>query len=123
MWTSLATCLIKPQYLLDQHYKDPAAVIAGTVLEEHVRRLCDKHVVSITDANGAPRKAQVLNQDLRQAGAYDKNDEKNVTAWFGLRNDAAHGQHAKYGEEQVRLFIASIRDFCHPSPSVELALA
>jgi hypothetical protein len=27
-------------YLIQQGYKDPAAVVAGSVLEEHLRKLC-----------------------------------------------------------------------------------
>jgi hypothetical protein len=30
------------EYLLEQNYKDPAAVVTGSVLEAHLRKLCDK---------------------------------------------------------------------------------
>ncbi len=30
-------------HLIEQKYKDPAAVITGSVLEEHLRKLCDKN--------------------------------------------------------------------------------
>ena len=33
------------QHLLDEEYKDPAAVMAGSVLEEHLRQLCQKHSI------------------------------------------------------------------------------
>ncbi len=31
------------QHLLEEGYKDPAAVMAGSVLEEHLRQLCQRH--------------------------------------------------------------------------------
>lgn len=105
-------------YLLDEGYKDPAAVIAGSTLEGHLRKLCDKHGVPTTDpTTGAARKASMLNADLRKAGAYDKSDEKSVTAWLGLRNDAAHGDYAKYVAGQVALLVDGVRDFIRRLPA------
>jgi hypothetical protein len=77
------------EYFLVEGYKDPAAVIAGGVLEEHLRKLCGKHGVTIP----AKPKLDMMNADLAKAGAYNKNDQKHVTAWAGLRNDAAHGNY------------------------------
>src|SRR5205823_14214682 len=60
-------------------YKDPAAVMAGGVLEQHVRNLCSKNSVSTaTDKNGdvVSRKLDALNADLQKAGAYDKTVQK-----------------------------------------------
>lgn len=105
------------QHLLDENYKDPAAVIAGSVLEEHLRKLCAKIGVQSVDAKGEPKKASLINSELRAAGAYDKNVEKSVTAWLGTRNDAAHGHYAKYEAAQVNLLIASIRDFISRLPA------
>ncbi|WP_437631082.1 hypothetical protein [Sorangium sp. So ce854] len=105
------------QHLLDENYKDPAAVIAGSVLEEHLRKLCIKHAIPTVDAKGVHKKAAVMNSELRACGAYDKNDEKSVTAWLGTRNDAAHGNYAKYLAQQVNLLIASIRDFIARAPA------
>lgn len=34
-------------YLIDEGYKDPAAVIAGSVLEEHLRQLCYKNKIDV----------------------------------------------------------------------------
>jgi hypothetical protein len=107
------------QYLLDDGgFKDPAAVIAGSSLEAHLRALCDKHGIATTDANNKPKKADTLNHELEKAGAYTgKLDLKNVTAWLGLRNDAAHGDYAKYQAGQVGLLISSVRDFMTRYPA------
>jgi hypothetical protein len=104
-------------YLLQQGYKDPAAVVTGSVLEEHLRKLCAKHNVDIVKTDGSPKKADSLNSDLSAAGAYSKLDLKNVTAWLDLRNKAAHGLYTQYTQEQVALMLQGARDFVlrHPA--------
>jgi hypothetical protein len=51
------------------------------------------------------------------AGRVHKNDQKQVTAWAGLRNDAAHGNYGNYTDEQVKLMVAGIRDFISRNPA------
>jgi hypothetical protein len=63
------------------------------------------------ELNGKSKKADALNSELAAAGVYSKLDQKNVTAWLGLRNHAAHGQYADYTKEQVALFLQSAGDF------------
>jgi hypothetical protein len=104
-------------YLQSEGYKDPAAVIAGTVLESHVRKLCDKHSISTVKPTGEPKKAEAMNSELGTSSIYTKLDQKNVTAWLGLRNQAAHGKYAEYTKEQVALLIQSIRDFITRNPA------
>lgn len=104
-------------YLLQERYKDPAAVITGSVLEEHLRCLCDKTGISTTKPDGSQKKAESMNTDLAAAIAYSKLDQKNVTAWLDLRNKAAHGKYAEYNEQQVALLIQSIRDFITRVPA------
>ncbi len=97
-------------YLHSEGYKDAAAVICGSVLEGHLRMLCEKHSIS-TSENGRPKKADALNNELAAKGVYSKLDQKNVTAWLGLRNHAAHGEYDKYTKEQVGLLLQNVRDF------------
>ena len=98
------------QHLHAEGYKDAAAVIAGSVLEGHLRKLCEKHGVSI-ETNGKPKKADAINSELAAKGVYSKLDQKNVTAWLGLRNHAAHGQYSEYTKDQVSLVIQATGDF------------
>lgn len=102
--------------LLDGGYKDAAAVIAGTSLEVHIRSLCGKNSVPI-DANGRPKKADVMNADLKKAGAYSALEQKNVTAWLHLRNSAAHGNYSDYDPKDVAHLIRGIRDFVVKYPA------
>ena len=102
------------EHLLSEGYKDPAAVIMGSVLEEHLRQLCSKFNIPTERAKNGdmiPKKADLLNSELASNGAYNKLDQKNVTAWLDLRNKAAHGEYDEYTEDQVKLMLNSVRDF------------
>ncbi len=103
-------------HLLTNGYKDAAAVIAGSTLESHLRQLCKKTSIS-TERSGKPKKADAINSELTAAGAYSKLDQKNVTAWLGLRNDAAHGNYSAYDKNQVALLVSSVRDFVTRRPA------
>ena len=106
------------QHLLNEGYKDAAAVIAGSSLEAHLRQLAQKTGISIITGEAAtPKKADRLNSDLTTANTYSKLDQKNVTAWLDLRNKAAHGQYGEYETRQVNLLIAGIRDFITRNPA------
>jgi hypothetical protein len=104
------------EYLLSEGYKDPAAVIIGSVLEEHLRQLCVKNGLPTT-AGGKPKKADQLNADLASASVYSKLDLKSITSWLDLRNKAAHGKYSEYTKEQVQLTIQGIQDFMTRNPA------
>lgn len=97
--------------LLGKGFRGPAAVVIGCVLEEHLRKLSARSDVAIEGETGRPRKAEALNADLAKAEAYSKLEQKNVTAWLGLRNDAAHGNHEAFDAKQVEALIRDVRDF------------
>ena len=105
------------EHFLETGYKDPAAVMAGSVLEEHLRQLCIKTGIDIErehDDRLIPVKADRLNADLAKedgCSGYSKLDQKLVTAWLGIRNHAAHGEYDKYTDEQVKNMIAGITEF------------
>lgn len=107
-------------HLLAEGYKDPAAVIAGAALEEHLRQLCKKSGVDVETQGKSgmhAKKADQLNSDLVGAAIYSKLDQKSVTAWLGLRNNAAHGKFGEYTKEQVMLMVSGIQDFIIRNPA------
>jgi hypothetical protein len=103
-------------HLNSSGYKDAATVIAGSTLEAHLKSLAAKFAVSTLTA-GKPIKADTLNADLARVNAYTKIDQKNVTAWLGLRNDAAHGNYGGYTQSQVTVLISSLREFISRNPA------
>lgn len=113
---TFASFLEMAEHLHEQNYKDAAAVLAGSVLEQHLRDLCDKNSMP-TMHSGKWKKAEALNTELAGANIYNKLEQKNVTAWLGLRNEAAHGNYANYDSQQVRSMIASITEFFTRHPA------
>lgn len=103
------------EHLLVNDYKDAAAVIAGSTLEEHLRQLCLRNSIETTikiDDRDVPKKADALNSDLGKANIYNKLDQKNITAWLDLRNKAAHGAYDEYNKEQVKTMLSGVGEFC-----------
>jgi hypothetical protein len=106
---------------LDQGYKDPAAIIAGSALEGQLRQMCKKVGLDVTyhdrDGEALPKKASMLNAQLTRAEAHSKLDEQSVTAWLAVRNKAAHGQCDWYVIDQVRLMVDGVRDYIQRHPA------
>ncbi|MBG6130728.1 MULTISPECIES: hypothetical protein [unclassified Aquimarina] len=102
------------EHLLENGYKDPAAVMIGSVLEEHIRQLCLKNGIDTTrerSGKNVPVSADSMNNELAKAGVYNKLDQKNITAQLDLRNKAAHGHYAEYDKSQVEVMYKSVLDF------------
>ncbi|MVM31197.1 hypothetical protein GO755_14235 [Spirosoma sp. HMF4905] len=103
------------KYLLDEKYKDAAAVMIGSVLEEHIRQLCGTYSIDITITNSRgdimPKKADLMNSDLVKASVYNALQQKQVTAWLGLRNSAAHGKYSDYTIEEIKLMYQGVLNF------------
>ncbi|MCB9149813.1 MAG: hypothetical protein H6641_13745 [Caldilineaceae bacterium] len=100
------------EHLLDAGYQDPAAVMCGGVLEEHLRQLCIKNGIEVVKGDKkVPHKADTLNAELAKNEVYSKLDQKSVTAWLDLRNKAAHGHYGEYTEDQVRNMLNAVTEF------------
>jgi hypothetical protein len=108
------------QHLIAEQYKDPAAVIIGSVLEKHLTNLCVKNGIDISskDAKGKIlfKKASVKNDDLAKKGVYNLLEQKTITAWLDLRNKAAHGKYSEYDLTQVKHMQQGITDFIVRNP-------
>jgi hypothetical protein len=108
------------EHLWNEGYKDPAAVITGGAIESHLRNLCNKHGIDIkikTNKGESPKRADQMNNELGSKGGYSKFDQKSVTAWLDLRNQAAHGKFNEYNKDQVHLMILGVRDFIARNPA------
>jgi len=88
-------------------YNAAAAVIAGTVLETTIRKICDNHQI----AQGKQDKLDKLNADLVKAGIYNSLVQKRVTALAAVRNSAAHGKVDEYRAEDVTSMIDEVARF------------
>jgi hypothetical protein len=102
-------------HLQTEGYKDATAVIIGSTLEAHLRKLCVTNLVSTDFKNPKgillPKKADVLNSDLAKANVYTGLYQKQITAWLAIRNSAAHGQYNDYNENDIKLMLQGVRQF------------
>lgn len=99
------------EYFLKEKYKDAAAVIIGSVLENRLRSLMSANNLDLIDQKGKHKRANTLNDELYKADVYGKLDQKNITSWLELRNLAAHGNYDQYEQDQVELMLSYVRDF------------
>lgn len=95
------------QYFLEEGYKMPAAVIIGSVLEDALFKLCLANGISLPKYP----KIDLMNSELAKKNIYGKNVQKQITAWAGIRNSAAHGKINEFSEEDVRTMIQGVINF------------
>lgn len=99
------------EYLLSEGYKDAAAVIIGSVLEDGLRKLCERASLPLVTESGKPLTIDPLNAQLAKAEIYSKLVQKQVTTWAHVRNRAAHGEFAEYTLEQVKMMLLFTQGF------------
>lgn len=99
--------LEQAESLLIDGYFQVAAVIAGAVLEDGLRKLCANRSITLP-----PRpKLDSMNVELAKAGVYDKLVQKQVTWLADLRNKAAHGEWDKFKREDAEEMLIAVRRF------------
>ena len=102
------------KYLLEEGYKDAAAVMIGSTLEEQLRQISLTNSIEIStekDGKEYPKKANLLNAELYKANIYNSLTNKSITSWLDLRNKAAHGQYNEYSKEEVNLMFLGVMNF------------
>ncbi|WP_045419310.1 hypothetical protein [Vibrio jasicida] len=99
------------EHLLNEGYKDAAAVTIGAVLEDGLRELCKKNDISIIKPNGSAMTIEPLNTELAKNEIYSKLVQKQVTSYAHIRNKAAHGQYEEYDKFQVEMMLLFVQTF------------
>ncbi len=95
------------QQLFDKGYYQPAAVVAGCVLEDGLKKLCTKNGIVL-----APKATMnPANDELTKKGVYNSLTQKKITALADLRNKAAHGQWNDFTKQDVESMIKDVRSF------------
>jgi hypothetical protein len=105
-----ASLIDQAEELLEKGYHQGAAVLAGAVLEQHLRSLCPTYGVSLLAPNGRPKTMEPVNVELRAAGAYDALQQKQLTFLIGIRNNAAHG--AGVTVDDARTLVRDVISLC-----------
>jgi hypothetical protein len=91
----------------------PAAVLAGAVLEKNLRVLCEQASPAIPTVKAGKgfKCMDALIDDLYQAKKVSLNFSKQLKAWAGLRNSAAHGRIGEFSKTDVERMITGVKDF------------
>lgn len=108
--------LEQAEELLNKGYYQPAAVIAGCVLEDGIRKLCKRKNIFIINQGNKQiliDKATIdpMNIELAKAGVYNALWQKKITALSDLRNKAAHGQWTEFTDKDVEDMNRDVRRF------------
>lgn len=93
--------------LLQQGYVVAAASLAGAVLEDSLRKLCNNNGIHVPEKTKIDR----LNADLARADVYSVGVQKRITALADIRNNADHGKFDLVKKEEVEDMVSWISRF------------
>lgn len=99
------------EHLLGGGYKDAAAVVIGSVLEDGLRKLSESAGLPLQSDSGKPLAMDALNAQLAKVEVYSKLVQKQITSWAHVRNKAAHGEYSEYNKEQVQMMLLFTQSF------------
>ncbi len=99
--------LEQAEVLFESGYYHPAASLTGAVLEDSLRKLCEKNNIAIPEKT----KIDTLNAELAKAGVYSKLVQKEITAKADIRNNADHGKFNEFSKKDVEEMIKWVRHF------------
>jgi hypothetical protein len=94
-------------YLCESGYFQAAAVLAGSTLEDALRRLCNRAGIILS----SKPKLELMNTELAKKGIYNTLTQKMVTYLADIRNKAAHGKVDEFCKDDVTQMIKQIRSF------------
>lgn len=94
-------------HLCNLGYFQAAAVVAGSVIEDGIRKLCNRNKIELSDKP----KLDWMNSQLAKNGVYNKLTQKKVTSIADLRNSAAHGKWDEFEKSDVEEMLRNVRDF------------
>lgn len=97
--------LEQAKYLVQNNYKDPAAVLARVVLEDALKRIARSEGV---DEN---LKASAINDELKKKGRFSQPQWRFTQGWLDIGNAAAHGKFGEYGQGDVVKMIDDVERF------------
>lgn len=96
--------LDQAEHLLENGYKDPAAMLTGAVLENGLRSIATECGVKVKTGDDL----SALNSKLAVKSAFSRLTQKKVAVWIDVRNKAAHGQFDEYREQDVEEMVKGV---------------
>jgi hypothetical protein len=95
------------QHLFDTGYKDPAAMLAGAVLEDGLRRIGTMRGIKVKNRDDL----SALNQKCADAALYNRLVQKGVQVWIDIRNHADHAEFDQYTDRDVEDMLRGVGVF------------
>lgn len=91
----------------------PATVLAGAVLEDALRRLCERQIppIDTLKPNGDKKTLDPLITDLQKANVFNKARADMLKSWAKTRNYAAHGEFVEFNRTDVEAMILGVKAF------------
>lgn len=99
---------------LDENHHGAAVIIAGAVLEKQLRDLCLAKGIKIhndIDNRAVPKKGLQLTGEAYKKKLYDRQDNKDVIAWFELYDAAAAGKSDAVTVAQAKNMVGGVLSF------------
>jgi ribosome-binding ATPase YchF (GTP1/OBG family) len=91
----------------------PAAVLTGAILEDALRRLCQRQAppIEVIKRNGQYKMLNALIDDLKKTGLYNELKAKQLRAWADIRNAAAHGLFDDFNRKDTEEMLKGVQNF------------
>jgi hypothetical protein len=91
----------------------PAAVLSGAILEDALRRLCQRQAppIVVVKPDGSPKTLNPLIDNLKKASVFNELKAKQLRAWADIRNAAAHGEFGQFNRQDVEQMVSGIGNF------------
>jgi len=95
------------EHLIENDYKDAAALLCGAVLENGLKKIAEKNNIKLKQDENL----NSLNKKCSDVNLYNRLIQKRIHIWIDIRNNSAHGNFKEYSKEDVLEMIKGVRDF------------
>jgi hypothetical protein len=97
--------LEQAKHLVQNNYKDPAAILSRVVLEDALKRIARSEGINEN------QKASIVNDELKKKGRFSQPQWRFIQGWLDIGNSAAHGKFNQYTQEDVVKMIDDVERF------------
>ena len=96
----------------DQYEHVSAAVLCGAVIEDALRRLCDRQIPPVATymPSGRPKAISAIIRDLQNANVFNNLIAQQLRWWVQVRNWAVHGRFDRFSRDDVDLMLEGTRN-------------
>lgn len=97
------------KYLLSEDYKDAAAIYGRIILEQTLKKLCNRQEPPLEFDETT--RTSTLNDLLKKKRVLTQPEWRQNQAWLDIGNNAAHGNFNVYNEDDVKRMLDGLTEF------------